>query len=657
MKNKKLFLVLILFAMCGVTNLFAQKADTVYLSSLDISQIQQGWGEPQKDKSVDGNPLRIGSQNFKNGIGTHAKSLFKINLAGGTEKFLTLVGVDTENGTSNKGSINYEITGDGKLLWKSEILKAGMAPVKVDLNLKGIKTLVLLVNDGGDDIDNDHADWADAKFVVKGKKPQAIGIPKEKPYILTPKESPKPKVNGPKVFGVRPGSPFQYTIPASGKRPMEFAVENLPAGLTVDKNTGIITGKLEMEGDYMVKLVAKNSLGSDVKNFKIMCGNKIALTPPLGWNSWNCFASDVNADKIKSAADAMVKSGLINYGWTYINIDDCWMVKPGSNDPMLKGEMRDAKGMIQTNKKFPDMKNLADYVHGKGLKIGTYSSPGSLTCAGYTGSLNFEKEDAVQFAEWGFDYLKYDWCSYGKVAKNNSLPELKKPYEVMRKALNGVKRDIVLSLCQYGMGNVWEWGESIGGNCWRTTGDITDSWSSVENIGFSQAGKEKYAGPGHWNDPDMLVVGKVGWGPQLHNTKLTPSEQYTHITLWSLLASPLLIGCDMTQMDDFTLNLLTNAEVIDVNQDLLGRQAGRVYQEGSIEAWTKELEDGSIAVGIFNRGEEKADASVKLADLKLTGKYNVRDLWRQKNTGAVDKTYKCSIPRHGAVLIKLTKVK
>jgi alpha-galactosidase len=653
----KYFITIMLFLIYSAGAIFAQKADTVYLNSLDISQIQQGWGEPQKDKSVDGNPLRIGNQNFKNGVGTHAKSIFKINLAGGTERFLAYAGLDAENGANNKGSVNFEITGDGKTLWKSEVLKPGMAAVKVDISLKGVKQLVLIVNDGGDNIDYDHADWVDAKFVVKGAKPKAVTVPKEKPYLLTPKESPKPKINGAKVFGVRAGSPFMYTIPATGKRPMKFDALNLPAGLSLDKNTGIITGVIEREGEYSVTFKAKNSFGEVERGFKIFCGDKIALTPPLGWNSWNCFAGDVTADKIKSAADAMVKSGLINHGWTYINIDDCWMVKPGSKDPMLSGDMRDKNGMVLTNKHFPDMKGLSDYIHSKGLKIGIYSSPGTLTCAGYTGSLNFEKEDAIQWANWGIDYVKYDWCSYSRVAKDNSLPELKKPYDVMRKALNGVKRDIVYSLCQYGMGNVWEWGEAIGGNAWRTTGDITDSWNSVENIGFSQAGKEKYAGPGHWNDPDMLVVGKVGWGPQLHNTKLTPSEQYTHITLWSLLCSPLLIGCDMTQMDDFTLNLLTNDEVIEVNQDPLGKQAARVFKDGNIEVWMKELEDGSIAAGLFNRGEEKVKVSVKLSDLKLTGKFAVRDLWRQKNTDTVDKVYKCELQRHGAELIKLTKTK
>ena len=237
------------------------------------------------------------------------------------------------------------------------------------------------------------------------------------------------------------------------------------------------------------------------------------------------------------------------------------------------------------------------------------------------------------------------------------MEELQKPYVVMRQALDKVDRDIVFSFCQYGMGDVWKWGEKIGGNSWRTTGDITDTWSSMSKIGFNQAGQEKYAGPSHWNDPDMLVVGLVGWGPQLHPSRLNPDEQYTHISLWSLLASPLLIGCDMTRMDDFTLKLLTNDEVIEINQDPLGRQAGRVYKNGGLEIWVKEMEDGSKAVGMFNltfnTEKIKADWSV----LGVEGKQIVRDAWRQKDLGQFTEAFTAEVAPHGVKLITLRKAK
>ncbi len=477
------------------------------------------------------------------------------------------------------------------------------------------------------------------------------------PIVLTPKPSPRPKITGPKIFGVRPGNPFLFSVSATGNRPMEFAAEGLPDGLNLDKTTGRITGVLKEKGTFVLTLAAKNTLGTATRQFKIVVGDQIALTPALGWNSWNCFANAVDDKKVRSAADAMANSGLIDHGWTYINVDDCWEIKPNSDDPILTGQLRNEKGMINTNKKFPDMKALSDYIHSKGLKMGIYSSPGPTTCAGFTASYQYEEKDAQQYGEWGIDYLKYDWCSYDGIAKDKSLPELKKPYQVMRAALDKVKRDIVFSLCQYGMGDVWEWGGSVGGNSWRTTGDIGDTWESMSGIGFSQAGHEVYAKPGNWNDPDMLVVGKVGWGPQLRQTRLSPNEQYTHISLWCLLCSPLLIGCDMTQLDDFTKNLLMNDEVLDVSQDPLGKQAKQAFKDGDLEVWAKDMEDGSKAVGLFNRGVWKSEIKVRWSDLGLEGKQVVRDLWRQKDLGSFSNQFKSTVPRHGVALVRISPAK
>ncbi len=469
--------------------------------------------------------------------------------------------------------------------------------------------------------------------------------------ILTPEPLPEPKINGPQIYGVRPGHPFIFRIPATGVRPMKFSAENLPEGLHLNSQNGIITGVIGMKGDYTITFKAENKLGSTERKFKIVCGDKIALTPPMGWNSWNCFASSVSEKKVRSAAEAMIKSGLAEHGWNYINIDDYWETKPGSDDSTLQGNPRDAEGNINPNKRFPDMKALGDFIHENGLKMGIYSSPGPLTCGGCTASFGHEEQDAQSYAKWGVDYLKYDWCSYE--GDRNNLKDLMKPYIVMRKALDKINRDIVYSLCQYGMGDVWKWGAEVGGNSWRTTGDINDTWQRMSSIGFDENGPAKYAGPGHWNDPDMLVVGMVGWGDNLHPTRLTPNEQYTHISLWCLLSAPLLIGCDMTKLDNFTLSLLTNDEVLAIDQDTLGIQASRIYKNGDAEIWAKKLEDGSKAVGLFNRGKRKIDIKADFNMLGLGNKCEVRDLWRQKDLGIFSNQFKANVPSHGVVLVKI----
>ncbi len=623
----------------------------VWLSDLDISKTQQGWGDPQKDKSVDGNPLRIAGRTFDRGLGTHADSALYVKLAGGSTRFTAMVGVDDEAG--QLGTVEFRILADGKEVFKTGTMKAGQPAREVDVDVTGVNTLILLVNGGSDGINYDHADWADAAFAVVGRMPETIDGPKEEAIILTPKPGPAPRINSAKVFGVRPGSPVLYTIAASGQRPMGFHAEGLPAGLSVNAESGRITGRLTHPGEYPITLIARNDVGEARRTMRLIVGNTIALTPPMGWNSWNCWGCAIDEQKIRHAAEAMVSSGLIHHGWQYINIDDCWMKKLGSDDPVVGGPTRDECGRILTNARFPDMKALTDHIHNLGLKVGVYISPGPSTCQRYEGSWLHELHDAQSFADWGFDYLKYDWCGYGDIVRRPTLEQMKEPYIFMRGCLDRINRDIVYSLCQYGMGDVWEWGAEVGGNCWRTTGDITDSWGSMAGIGFAQAECSPYASPGHWNDPDMLVVGKVGWGPSLHESRLTPNEQYTHISLWCLLCSPLLIGCDLTQLDDFTMNLLTNDEVLEVNQDPLGRQAARIAQDGSLEVWAKPMEDGSTAVGLFNRDETPKTVVAKWSDLKLSGPMRVRDLWRQKDIGAFRDQFGVEVPRHGVMLLRL----
>lgn len=458
---------------------------------------------------------------------------------------------------------------------------------------------------------------------------------------------------------------------------MKFSAAGLPSGLKIDQKTGVITGRVSKPGTTTVTLSAVNAKGKTQKKMRIVCGDKIGLTPAMGWNSWNCFADQVSAEKVKKAAEAMVKSGLVNHGWTYINIDDFWQNNRESKDPSLTGKFRDTAGNILPNSRFPDMKGLADYVHDLGLKVGLYSSPGPWTCGGCAGSYGYEKLDAQTYAKWGFDYLKYDWCSYGGVVDGmpdnnpnkvpslsykggNQLPTAIKPFQVMGQSLKEQPRDILFSLCQYGMSDVWKWGDSVGGTSWRTTNDITDTWTSVKNIALDQDKAAAWTKPGNWNDPDMLVVGTVGWGNP-HPSKLRPDEQYLHFSLWCLFASPLLIGCDMEKLDDFTLNLLTNDEVIAIDQDPLGKQATCVQTIGDLRIYVKALEDGSHAVGFCNFGLEKVELNYgDFSKLGIKSLVTVRDLWRQKDIATIDSQKDkllLNVPAHGVLLYKVTAKK
>ena len=652
-------------------------AQTVWLDQLDLSTASQGFGVPGKNKSVDGRTITIAGKTFERGFGTHAESSLLIQLNGKASLFTAQVGIDNEIKNQNP-AVEFIVYGDKQKLWSSGVMRLGDAPKQCSVSLAGVQKLELVVTDGGNGNYYDHADWADAKFETTGATNfTTISPVPTQPYMLTPAPSAKPRINSASVFGVRPGSPFQYRVAATGDRPMSFSAKGLPAGLKLDAKTGNITGKLSKPETFIVTLTAKNAKGNAEKKLRIVCGDRIALTPPMGWNSWNCFAGEVSADKVKRAADAMVKSGLINHGWTYINIDDFWQNHRDAKDSTLRGKFRDEVGNIIPNARFRDMKGLSDYVHDLGLKIGLYSSPGPWTCGGCAGSYGYEKQDAESYAKWGFDYLKYDWCSYGNVINGmpnndpykvtslsyrggNDLPVAQKPYKLMGDYLREQSRDIIFSLCQYGMSDVWKWGDSVNGNCWRTTNDITDTWTSVKNIALAQDKSAAWAKPGNWNDPDMLVVGIVGWGNP-HPSKLKPDEQYLHFSLWSLFSAPLLIGCDMEKLDAFTLNLLTNDEVIDINQDPLGKQATCVQTIGDLRIYVKELEDGSRAVGFCNFGLEKMNLSYKdFEKLGIAGMQKVRDLWRQKDLRALNTNtdqLNIEVPIHGVLLYKFSPVK
>lgn len=576
-------------------NTRAQKSTVVWLDELDISSFDEGIRQPQKNTNYRGGPLSIAGQEYERGIGAHATSIIFINLNGKATKFSALIGVDDSG--NERSSVEYHVIADKKILYESGLMHVGDLARKIEVSLKGVKRLGLLITDGGDWISKDYSNWVNAQITMQGEyRPERVMNSNEK-YILKPPSSDFPKINGQKVFGARPGNPFLFKIPATGKRPVLFSVDNLPPGLKVDSQTGMITGKVNNQGKYQVTLKAKNELGETSREFSINISDKISLTPPLGWNGFNSIKlipsgypdgywdSDLDQEKVRLAANAMVETGLINHGWTYINIDETW-----------QGERGGKYNAIQPGKKFGDMEGLIDHIHALGLKAGIYSSPWVTSyfgfCGGssdfedghhpekfrqnrrkgrYFGKYGFEENDVAQWVDWGVDYLKYDW-------NMEDVESAERMSEVLKKS----GRDIVFSLSNSAK---FEYAEDWArvSNCWRTGGDIIDTWSSLYYSGFTIDKWGPYSGPGHWNDPDMLIVGNVTHGLELHPTRLTADEQYTHISLWSLLSAPMLIGSPIEQQDSFTLSLLCNDEVLEIHQDPLGKQARQLINKKGIQ--------------------------------------------------------------------------
>jgi alpha-galactosidase len=462
---------------------------------------------------------------------------------------------------------------------------------------------------------------------IEAERPGRGGTPQKITYNAT-LESGKLKLTMPAFGGRGPGGPGRGPGGAPGAGAPPAATPPPPRPPQIFELSRVSTDKPEPlpAKAPMVKL----PMPEPVKY------NGLAKTPPMGWNSWNKFQGQVTDAMVREMADAIVKSGMKDAGYIYVNIDDTW-----------EAAHRDAQGNITTNNKFPDMKKLSDYVHSKGLKLGIYSSPGPKTCAGYLGSYQHEDQDAKTYASWGIDYLKYDWCSASQVYENNDQATMANAYAKMGEALLHSGRPIVYSLCQYGNLDVGEWGARVGGNLWRTTGDIRDAWQSMVDIGFNkQPGREKYANPGHWNDPDMLEIG---------NGHMTDTGYTTHMSLWSMLAAPLLAGNDIRDMKPAIASILMNKEVIAIDQDKLGKQGVRVAKEGDTQVWARPLADGGHAVALFNLGDAPVKVTAKWSEIGVTGSHKLRDLWKHEDLGAKADEYSAEVPSHGVVMVKIAK--
>lgn len=618
---------------------------------------------PAIDKTATNRPFAVAGQAFAKGLGMQADNRTAIDVRGAT-RFVAFVGVD--DATESTLPVRIEVQLDGRIAWGRE-MKRGEPAAAIDVAIRGAKTLVLVCRDLGNNDTQALVDWVDAQVEVEGDKPASVAPPAlvESPVILTPKPGAAPRINGPRVFGVRPGNPFLYQIPATGERPVKFSADGLPAGLTLDAQTGRITGRVAAAGTHRVTLKASNARGTDAQPFRIEVGEKISLTPAMGWNSWNCWGVSVDQEKVLASAHAIVAKGLVEHGWSYINIDDTW-----------QGQRPGPTHALQPNEKFPDLKKFCDDIHAMGLKAGIYSTPWITSYAVYPGGsadtpegtwtkpagpktvnrkikpwhlgdYSFAKADARQWAEWGIDYLKYDWSP-------NEAPETKE----MADALRASGRDIIYSLSNNAPFANAAVLSSLA-NSWRTTGDIRDVWGNLRGIWAQQEKWREFAGPGHWNDPDMLVIGPVdvGSGKSIRPSRLTPNEQYTHITLWCLLSAPLLIGCPVEKADDFTLSLLSNDEVLAIDQDELGRQAKQQVVDGRKQVYVKELADGSHAIGFFNLAQEPQTISVTWAQIGLKKPVRGRDLWRQQDVKLSGDGFSVEVGRHGAHLIRVWPAK
>ncbi|MBK0383695.1 alpha-galactosidase [Pedobacter sp. SD-b] len=495
--------------------------------------------------------------------------------------------------------------------------------------------------------------------------------------ILTPIPKKQPKINGAKIYGAKPGRKFIYRIPCQGKRPMHFEIENLPAGLLLDRYNGIISGIVpQSKGNYPMMLTAENDFGKDSRSFDLVVGYKIALTPPTGWNSWGGHMMYVTDSVIRKAADVFVEKGLADVGFQYLSIDDCWMkIKQSGFDAESKrqkeqhegfdydgfiGEVRDSNGYVIPNKNFPDMKSLTNYIHSFGLKAGIYSTPGPYTCQNFVGSLGYQKQDADQYAAWGFDLLKYDLCSGGSLLNFLKKQDPNYPqtdfWRPMATYLHEQDRDILFNLCQYGIDNPWKWAPSLGISTWRIGGDLNHHVDSYFKYALQISTKLRYfSKPGQWNDPDFMYINKLRDFSKMANPSkdisLNTNQRYQYVSLWSIICAPFFFSCDINDINEFTLRLLSNSEVMNINQDELGYVAKVLKNKNDEIVMVKELANGSKVLALFNtnKNEEKV-IKVNLISMGFTNKTILYDVWREKEVGKFKDIFSSKISPDGVGL-------
>jgi alpha-galactosidase len=661
--RRPVLMIAALFAVLGARSIAVVAEErVVHVEDLDVSKISQTIERPRDTGPH--SAVSIGGVKFERSLPTRAKSRLYIELDGQAEHISAMGGISDKARTSLEvfrgivGEVEFLIYGDGKLLARSGRLTQGHAAARLEANLAGVHELLLAV----DGPDGAFANWVDTTIAYKGATPRTVFSPEQRATVRIASQPDEPLIHGAAVTGIRPGTPFLYVIAATGRRPMSFAASGLPEGLKLDPETGFITGAVSKPGEFPVTVTARNALGDAAKTLWIVAGDKLALTPPMGWNSWNVTEGLISETVLEEMADAMVSYGFRDAGYQYIDLDDEWVAS------------RDQQGRpVVDAVRFPHgFKAVADYLHARGFKVGVYSSPGPETCGGYPGTLGHEEIDAKTWASWGVDLLKYDFCS----ATPERAHEL---YMQMGEILSKADRSMVYSLS----GPPANWGADAKAQMWRTAGDIRDDWHLKGGGGMIDCFDRQtlvagYQHPGAWNDPDLLVIGIYGKGASssdLAAKGLNDVEYRTQMSLWSMLSAPLLATADLRVISPASLAILTNPEVIDVDQDPAGREPVLVSWQGQPlawpdeadkahaipaapshfagEVWSKQMADGSMVLALLNRSSQPMTITAEWADVGLHGKLRVRDLWLRKDAGIFTDRYPALVPGHGTELIRV----
>ena len=634
------------------------------------------------------NPRVLAKRYFVDVPGTlrmHAPKARFFRVNGGGRRFKATVGFDPAIHTlkrkyGNKHlmatKMGFRVYADGKLVADTGLISPGDGFRTVDADICGAGSIALESVDGGYWLGTPQllALWRDVRF--EGDDAMTVeedvsGCETPQFGILTPPAEREPRLNGSWTYGVRPCKPILYRIAVTGEEPVEVSVVGeLPRGLAFDAKRRLLTGSLEVRGDHEIAFAAKNAHGRAERTLTIRVGDKLCLKPPMGWSAWNAWRCAISDEIVRDTAAVFLEKRLADHGWTYINLDDGWQrgaiganppAEGAGRDPKRTGNPRNEDGSIRPNGYFPDMKSLADHLHSLGLKFGIYSSPGPRTCARYEGSYGHEAQDAATWASWGVDYVKYDWCFYSEIfAKETegrvpTVADTAKPFKKLYDELLRQPRDMVYSFS--GGAGSGTWGEANGSNLWRTWADLKDGWGCVLNAAKSTANKCRNSHPGFWADPDMLVVGRLDTGVLgEHDTLLTPNEQYSHISIWAVLNAPLILGCRMNALDDFTTGLLVNPEVIDVDQDV-AESPGRIVVDADDElVLAKRLCDGSIAVCAVNLRPFKRRVNLDFKAVGLSGNVRLRDLWRRKDIGTFDGSFATELPPHAPLFVRCWKL-